>query len=582
MMSPRADQNLRGTGVPCATGWKGWGPTRPRSRPGRMFFALATVAGLAGEVWATPLRLFEAVPADVVAAYFVDSPVQDRVTKGRPARSIRSAAALAGLLAGFATELGLLSTADASTRLWMDILATAPEILEHPHAVVLMDIQAAPRPNGGHRLARLDAALLIHTADRRSPAGGDNAAIERRIQRFLSTYTNNEESKLSCPSPARGAPCALVDRRLPPWATLAWGPVGNVYVIAIGQNAFRRVADTIEGRSPSAAGDAWFKTAWEQLSRRAGCHLRRPHQSTGAEEKPESRSPEERSSPWSVRAPFVCYANFDRLEHCGDALLAEKIGRVLTALRLGGTDRGLWTIGRNGRAVEAWGYVRRNGEDEFVPITGSNGDSGTAPQPPAGAAAAAGESDGSACAAGVIPVAASGFAVIECDPRKVIEGLCAAYLAGRSPDAQRSSRAFWADLQTRAGVSIGRDILSHLSGRGTGPSTGHSVVIHDYPPHALGLPLAWTILIRINGDADALRLAVDKLLRFSQAELARAGGIQLYHDPDGVWYTQLGIMGPALKVMDDWLVISFSPAAVRRNAEMLSLGYLRENQPRFF
>ena len=44
----------------------------------------------------------------------------------------------------------------------------------------------------------------------------------------------------------------------------------------------------------------------------------------------------------------------------------------------------------------------------------------------------------------------------------------------------------------------------------------------------------------------------------------------IQHDDDGVWYLQYGIYGPALAVLDRWIVISFSPKAVRHNIARLN------------
>jgi len=43
----------------------------------------------------------------------------------------------------------------------------------------------------------------------------------------------------------------------------------------------------------------------------------------------------------------------------------------------------------------------------------------------------------------------------------------------------------------------------------------------------------------------------------------------LKRDADGVWYVQFGLLGPALAVADEWVVISYSPQAVRQNLQWL-------------
>ena len=105
-------------------------------------------------------------------------------------------------------------------------------------------------------------------------------------------------------------------------------------------------------------------------------------------------------------------------------------------------------------------------------------------------------------------------------------------------------------------MSFDRDIFSHL---------GHTVVIHDYPEHPLRLSVARTLLVCIDGDAEALRRRIDHLLGCVGPQLPQAGLLRLRQDADGVWYLQYGLLGPALVVTDDWLMVSFSPTAVRRN-----------------
>ena len=75
------------------------------------------------------------------------------------------------------------------------------------------------------------------------------------------------------------------------------------------------------------------------------------------------------------------------------------------------------------------------------------------------------------------------------------------------------------------------------------------------------------------------RSGLDRLLERYRQHLASASGRpggepgwfdwQLKHDPDGVWYLQAGIYGPALAVTEQWIVISYSPVAVRQNLAYL-------------
>ncbi len=87
--------------------------------------------------------------------------------------------------------------------------------------------------------------------------------------------------------------------------------------------------------------------------------------------------------------------------------------------------------------------------------------------------------------------------------------------------------------------------------------------MHDYPPHVLRLALARTFLFPISGDATVLRDRLDRLFEHLSGIEDLPPIPQLRHDPDGVWYLFVGLAGPAFTVTDDWLVVSFSPRAVR-------------------
>jgi len=475
-----------------------------RRRPGRgqprvwtKLVVGAAVLALAGRAHGIPPELLETVPSDVVAAYFVNG-----ADSARSPGQIGHTLELAAFLADQAHRVGLLSTLDAGTRMWLDTLAAASVVLTYPHAVVLFEISAAARPDGGHRLARLHAALIVRT-------GGTNEELVGRIQHLLNTYTNSDQTLLSTRSVHGHTAFMLQDRRLPSWATITWGQRGEYYVIAVGDGAYERVVETITDRSKSLAADLWFTKALAQAN--------------------------------GIGAPVAWYVRFEKLYRDVDASLAEKISRVMNAIGLAGTQRALWIVGRNDRSVEAEAVLRRNSGDEVTTIAGK---------------ALLDTLGGSA-----IPEEAGGYAIIDCNPRRVLQGLCEAYLAARSPRAQQSTRAFWRNLEADAGVCIERDIIGHLS---------QPLVIHNYPPHALRLPFAWTIFIRISGDAGALRRQLDRLLEAGRRKLVGNSVLQLRHDTDGVWYIQYGLAGPGFVVTDKWLVVSFSPYAVRENVAHLS------------
>ena len=457
--------------------------------------AAAIVVAPSVALGSMPESLIQAVPKDAVASYFAAGSDSD-ASHGGAASSL----GLAAFVIEHAQDFGLLSALSKRTRIWVDEFAAISELLDYPHAGVLLDFRAAPRPDGGHQLAGLHAALILRT-------DGANTRIELRIQHLLSSYTNSENSTLSRRERDGAAVFTLRDGRLPDWVELTWGAVGDHYIVAMGAGSFERIVATMADRMLSLADDAWFSKAWETAGGPA--------------------------------ASLAGQIRFDAARAAADDLLVSKIERVQETLLLSGIDRGLWTLGRRGRAIAAGAFLRRSDRDEWAPIT-RDGDAGLPP--------------------GVIPDEATWYIVLDVEPRALINTVSKAYLSTKSPDAERKSREFWERLQERADVSIDVDILAHLR---------EPIVIHDYPQHALRLPFAWTRVIPLD-DAAAVRRNLDRVLDAARVELAKEASIQLRRDADGVWYLYFGIAGPAVAVADDRLIISFSPDAVRKNIDSLA------------
>jgi hypothetical protein len=85
--------------------------------------------------------------------------------------------------------------------------------------------------------------------------------------------------------------------------------------------------------------------------------------------------------------------------------------------------------------------------------------------------------------------------------------------------------------------------------------------------------VARTVLVEIAGSSMAVQTWTDRLLRRWQRHLDSPSSdwqpLTVKQAPDGVWYLQAGLYGPALAVTNRWIVISHSPAAVRQNVAHL-------------
>jgi len=451
---------------------------------------------------AIPPGLVGAVPADAWIVVAID---------GGASSSATAALHAAAFLLDQARRIGLASNADSQVRATMDVIGSLPVVIRHPYAVCVLDATATPLAGGGHRLAELRGGVIVHTC-------GDNAALEARVQHLLNTYVNNEIARCETIRSEGRTSYRLIDERLPLWAQMEWGAVEDCYVLALGSGVFERIAATVRARQAALTSDDWF----------AAAHRRCRGDHAYAE--------------WAVR--------FDRIRDRLQPIMAGKPEEVLAGLGLGEVQRGLWTVGvgggSDGRAVQAYAVLQNHDGDRFLPIC-------HVPD-----AVRPGRVEAP------IPPQASRYAVVRYSPRRLVFRVRDAYLASRSPSAQRNLREMWARVEAETNVSVDRDLLMQL---------GPRIVVHDYPPHPLDLPLLRTVLIEINGSSLAVRTCLDRLLRRYRDHLGRPSpdwtSLRLEHASDGVWYLQAGLYGPALAVTDRWVIISYSPVAVRQNIAFL-------------
>ncbi len=337
---------------------------------------------------------------------------------------------------------------------------------------------------------------------------GDDTRFARRVQHLLDTYTNSEHSILSTSRVGDVDWAHLRDRRLPDWFVLCWGKVGDYYVVTIGDRAFEVMLALLNEDGPRLAANSWYASARRRVE----------YDNTS----------------------FVLYTDFAELRRRVDADLGRKIREVQKAFRLADASRGLWVARREQRALEMKGCVRRGQHDVEQVI--------------AARSFAEGLEDPD------IPEQATRYAVFKGRPRRICRGIADAYLAARSPEAADKSRAFWRGLQEKSGVSIEYDILARL---------GDVIALHDHPRPIIDIPLAQTIVVSIDREPDLLRRHVDEILTYLRDVLIPPGLFQLRRADDGVWYMQYGLNGPAMAVLDRWLVVAFTPTAVREVCRQL-------------
>ena len=101
------------------------------------------------------------------------------------------------------------------------------------------------------------------------------------------------------------------------------------------------------------------------------------------------------------------------------------------------------------------------------------------------------------------------------------------------------------------------------------------------------VPFALTIAIEID-NRKAVQMATDTLLgawrRYLDEKTEQSTGkkllrVKVRHDQDGVWFLQAGILGPAMKVTDRYIVISWSPQALRDALTFIESAERSSDQP---
>ncbi|MCH7527261.1 MAG: hypothetical protein IID39_07480 [Planctomycetes bacterium] len=436
----------------------------------------------------------------------------------------RSGVMLAAALVDHARRMGLLSGLDIEASLWLDAFAATPVLFDQPLTIVLTRIEARRDDFGGHRLAYMRLGLDLQT-------DGANARIAATIQRLLNTYTNTKVSRIDAVTSGDVRFHRLIDKRLPEWAVIEWGKIDGHYLITIGRGAFEELAGALRDDGPSLATDEWFQTACGAVT---------------ADED-------------TTRVAW--YVDFKALRSMLVPVMDDVPKRVLEGLNLSEVDRGLWFVGKRDRAVVCTSFQRIAESNRVIHI----------------ASPAAQDEQGE----GIVPSDATTYSLIRWEPREFVSRICDAYLACRSSKAQKSSRAFWQDLQDKLDLSLERDLIHQL---------GRRIIIHNDPPHPLGIGLLCTVQIEIDGSPRLIREALDKVMHHwrdqtnesvdlfgperANPSTATAGPRPwiLRRATDRIWYVQFGLYGPAITVTDRWIIISSSPQAVRQNVTRLRAG----------
>ena len=455
------------------------------------------------------------LPANSLAVYMAkpyaaESPTPASSPADQPQAS--GVSAIAQILAVLSAS-GLVAE---EGQVFADVAATLPLLGRFEHALALIDVRSkavrysTTQPASGIasedqislRLDQLQGAVIFRTS-------GQHRVVLEQLNRLIGRYSNAEVATLGERSVAGYTFQELTDERLPGWAVWEWGRLDDFSVVCFGEGTFEAVVRAYAGKAPSLTDDSWFRSATKQTE--------------------------------GDQAHTQCYLALAELDKRLGEAAGRRFARVIAALDADHLTHDLWTIGLDDRALSWYRCYRRNGED--FPQRYSD------PRafPPEHRR--------------IIPDPATHYAVIKVPTRWLVDNLPRAWVAARSPSQAETWARVWQRLEEETGVDLDGNLINHL---------GQHVVIFDYPPHPLRIPLALTIAFEID-NREAVQVAVNALLgawsRYLDDRAKRTANslvrVKVLHDRDGVWYLQAGILGPALKVTDRYVVLSWSPQALR-------------------
>ena len=454
--------------------------------------------------------LADLIPSDSVVMYtakpysFLTGEATSKPADGAPTPGV----SLTSII-GFLNAAGLIP---GEGQVYADIVSALPLLGRYEHALALLDVSTKlVLPEGetdastAKRILRLDqlqVAVIFRT-------GEDCDPVTEQLYRIISRYTNRDVAELSTHKSGELEYQRLVDDRLKAWAVWEWGTIGDCFVLTFGEGAYDRILSVWSGKSPSLSKNDWYRSAAERIG---------------------------------VPRSFAHWmSDFTVLrERLGEAAEG-RVSRVATALKADDIHQGLWAIGIEGRAL-TWRRCYRRGNEDVTRLY----------------------SDPALYSKDhlrIIPDEARHLAVIKVPTRWLVDNLPRAWVASQSQSNYRKWQTAWKRLEEEKGIDISGNLIDHL---------GETVILFDYPEHPLRIPFALTIAIEID-NFRAVSSAINTLLQAwgqyldDRAERNKTVLVRVYvrHDDDGVWYLQAGILGPALKVTDRYLVISWSPQALR-------------------
>ncbi len=456
-----------------------------------------------------PTDLARYVPQDVLMAYWGRLPGGDQGDDHVVMRMLK--------WVDLARQLNLIPR---QYRTISDIAGSLPVLGKHDHVVMLLDVSSRKVGEEGYRLDKLKMAVVVAT-------GGDHKPVVDRIRRVLAAYTDKRFAKIEIIPRGDSRSYRLTDERLPVWATWEWGALGSCYVIGLGQGAFDDVAKVYAGAGKSIGQDPWFADARRRCRGRS--------------------------------AMIEWLVDYQDIRRKLEAVVKGRPEAVLKALGAGELERGLATLRMDERYLVCYIMHQFKDENQFVALS----DPQRLPKGPLSA----------------VPEEAS-CAIMQLDLADWVCRFRDAYLASQT-EAERDLWYKWfAEQERERGFHARSQLLERL---------GDHLIVHNWPTHPLQLPLTFTLMLEID-DPGPVQDAIDAMMAawqdwqrrpLTKSAATRPGTttqrtrdrfrFKIGREPDGMWYIQAGVVRPAIAVSDRYIVISWSPEAVRENLRRLKL-----------
>jgi hypothetical protein len=493
----------------------------------RFWTWMLTTALCAGSAHAADrARLHDLLPQDTLAFAEIDTPA---AAETQPAN--RPGIVNLGLDA--LQSLGILQ---GNAGLVADTMGLAGELAEHRCCFALLDANLAAKPDNALDCRSVQLVWILETDQ-------PQQMIER-LTRMLSHYSTRATVHQSVrqAGEAKKEFVEFSDSRWPAWIKIAWAqeaggttPDGRTYgsrfILTLGEGAMEHyLADRPVAESPWSAPITQIDTA----------------------------AVLQNTSPGGVMARVYVSAKSFR-DRFPQAMTRTILGRLFTSLEIATADASIFTARSKGRELSLGTATFEHGQMTQTPWT--------VPLPANSPLLKA------------VPDEATAYLVLKIDWPALYARMLALSDAILTDPTDQPVEKIITDLAKRNGIDIQKDILDHLQ---------PLVLIHDFPQHPLHLPLMVTALSAAEAGTDEkVRAALTKLTAAIASRLdakaapkvaVETGGtppadepagdftrLRLRTDPDGTTYLQFGLVGPAWSWVQNRLVVSWSPGAVRLN-----------------